>query len=191
MLIPLGFQVREAASGHECLDLLQDFAPDAILLDIGMDGMDGWETARRVRSSGHANVPIIFVSADLFENDPEKLRLAGCQDFVGKPVLESELMLALQRQLGLEWVYASIPEQVSSIEMLPEKLAFQPAAITQLLQLTRMGHVAGLRRALDRLALADPALAGSCLVVRSLLDRFELGALENALMENERATSLD
>ncbi|MES2024411.1 MAG: ATP-binding protein [Pseudomonadota bacterium] len=191
MLIPLGFNVREAASGHECLDLLQNFAPDAILLDIGMDGMDGWETARRVRVSGQSNVPIIFVSADLFENDLEKLRLAGCQDFVGKPVLESELMLALQRQLGLEWVYASIPEQHPIIETVPDQLQFPQAAITQLLQLTRMGHVAGLRRALDRLSLADPSLAGSCIVVRSLLDRFELGALENALMENERATSLD
>jgi hypothetical protein len=106
-------------------------------------------------------------------------------------VLESELMLALQRQLGLEWVYASIPEQDPVIETLPDQLQFPQAAITQLLQLTRMGHVAGLRRALDRLSLADPSLAGSCIVVRSLLDRFELDALENALMENERAISLD
>ncbi|CAL61625.1 putative two-component sensor kinase (C part) [Herminiimonas arsenicoxydans] len=191
MLIPLGFNVREAASGNECLDLLQDFAPDAILLDIGMDGMDGWETARQVRAAGHAAVPIIFISADLFENDPEKLRLAGCQAFVGKPVLESELMLALQGQLGLKWVYTGLAEQRPSAGILPEQLAFPQPVITQLLQLTRMGHVTGLRCALDRLAAADPSLHTSCAVARALLDRFELGALENALMENERAASLD
>ncbi|MNN00053.1 Sensory/regulatory protein RpfC [compost metagenome] len=189
MLIPLGFNVREAASGHECIDLLQDFVPDAILLDIGMDGMDGWETARRVRAA--SRIPIIFVSADLFENDPEKLKAAGCQDFVGKPVLESELMLALQRQLGLEWIYASTPPPVPVTEALPERLAFRQPAIEQLLQLTRMGHIAGLRRAVDRLAATDASLVASCNVVRSLLDRFELGALENALMENERVASLD
>jgi signal transduction histidine kinase/CheY-like chemotaxis protein len=187
MLIPLGFNVREAASGQECIDLLRDFVPDAILLDIGMDGMDGWETARRVRAFSGSSIPIIFVSADLFENDPEKLRAAGCQDFVGKPVLESELMLALQRQLGLEWMYASTPPVVPVTEAQPQGLAFRQPAIGQLLQLTRMGHVAGLRRALERLAMTeDASVVASCNVVRSLLDRFELGALENALIENER-----
>ncbi|MBF8178669.1 hybrid sensor histidine kinase/response regulator [Herminiimonas contaminans] len=192
MLIPLGFNVREAASGHECLDLLRDFVPVVILLDIGMDGMDGWETARHVRAFSGTDVPIIFVSADLFENDQEKLRAAGCQDFVGKPVLESELMLALQRQLGLEWIYASTPPLVPVTEAVPESLSFRQPAIGQLLQLTRMGHVAGLRRALDRLSLTEDAtVVASCNVVRSLLDRFELGALENALMENERVASPD
>ncbi|MBX9801058.1 MAG: response regulator, partial [Burkholderiaceae bacterium] len=192
MLIPLGFNVREAASGHECLDLLRDFVPDVILLDIGMDGMDGWETARHVRAFSGTDVPIIFVSADLFEKDQEKLRAAGCQDFVGKPVLESELMLALQRQLGLEWIYASTPPLVPVTEAVPESLSFRQPAIGQLLQLTRMGHVAGLRRALDRLSLTEDAtVVASCNVVRSLLDRFELGALENALMENERVASPD
>ena len=55
-----------------------------------------------------------------------------------------------------------------------------------------MGHVAGLRRALERLAMTeDASVVASCNVVRSLLDRFELGALENALMENERVAAPD
>jgi len=159
MLLPLGFHVREAASGHECIDLLQDFTPDAILLDIGMDGMDGWETARRVRAVSGSGIPIIFVSADLFENDPERMRQAGCQDFIGKPVLESELMLVLQRQLRLEWIYAGAPPPVPVTGVLPAQLAFRQPAIAQLLQLTRIGHVAGLRRALDQLSATDASAA--------------------------------
>lgn len=190
MLIPLGFSVREAASGPECIDLLKDFVPDAILLDIGMDGMDGWETAKRLRAGGQETVPIIFVSADMFENNAEKLRLARCQDFVGKPVLESELMLALQRQLGLEWLYASVQAKVMALDVAPERLAFQESARAELLRLTRLGHVGGLRRALNRIATANPLVIDSCTVVGKLLDRFELDALENALLENDRASSL-
>jgi len=128
---------------------------------------------------------------EMFENDPERMRQAGCQDFIGKPVLESELMLVLQRQLRLEWIYAGAPPPVPVTGVLPAQLAFRQPAIAQLLQLTRIGHVAGLRRALDQLSATDASAAASCIVVRSLLERFELGILENALMENERAASLD
>lgn len=104
MLAPLGFDVREAASGTECLDSLRERVPSAILLDIGMDDMDGWETAQRVRAAGFDQVPIIFVSASVFENQAERLRASHCQAFVAKPVIESELIATLERHMGLEWL---------------------------------------------------------------------------------------
>ena len=106
MLIPLGFRVTEAASGQECIDSLSDELPDAILLDISMDGMSGWDTAAQIRQNGHAHLPIIVVSANVFENEAARLTAAGCQAFVAKPVRELVLMQALQRSLGLEWVIA-------------------------------------------------------------------------------------
>src|SRR5690606_15078417 len=104
MLMPLGFDVREAASGTECLDGLRENLPSAILMDITMDDMDGWEAAARVRAAGYADLPILIVSANVFENQAERLRACGCQGFVGKPVIESELIAALERHLGLEWL---------------------------------------------------------------------------------------
>lgn len=190
MLIPLGFVVREAASGQECIDLLQYFSPDAILLDIGMDGMDGWETARRLRTVNQATMPIIFVSADIFENVPEKLRRADCQAFIAKPVLESELMVVLQHQLGLEWLHADVTMAIRPTVLPPQQLAFRQADVKRLVQLTRIGHVNGLRHTLDEIAVKEPAVIASCAAARLLLDRFELEALESALLENERALSL-
>ena len=78
-------------------------APDAILLDISMDDIDGWQTAGGC-ADRHHDLPIIIVSANVFENHPEKLDAAGCQAFVDKPVIESELLHALQRHLQLEWI---------------------------------------------------------------------------------------
>src|SRR5690606_33097675 len=52
LLLPLGFRLREAASGTECLQSVAEQRPDAVLLDITMDDLDGWQTARRIREAG-------------------------------------------------------------------------------------------------------------------------------------------
>lgn len=53
LLEPLGFELRQAASGHDALDLLATgYRPHAIFMDLAMPGIDGWETLRRVRQMG-------------------------------------------------------------------------------------------------------------------------------------------
>ena len=50
LLAPMGFELRTAASGHDCLDLLAaGYRPDVIFMDLAMVGIDGWETLRRIR----------------------------------------------------------------------------------------------------------------------------------------------
>ncbi|MDO9164870.1 MAG: ATP-binding protein, partial [Rhodoferax sp.] len=188
MLSPLGFEVHEAASGMECIDSLKDDLPDAILLDISMDGMDGWQTALQIRARGYASVPIIVVSANVFENQASRLKAAGCQAFVGKPVLESELMDALQRHLGLEWVTADVlPPVAASAGPTSEELELPEDARAELIRLVRLGHVHGLHRLLDRLVAEDPTLAASCARLRGFVRRCELESLLDLLTEEEDA----
>ena len=97
---------------------VRDNPPDAVLLDITVVDMDGWETARRLRmqadraitgpAPGQAAVPIIMVSVNAFENQVVRLLEAGAQGFVDKPVIESKLWVALQRHVQLETV-AELP----------------------------------------------------------------------------------
>ncbi|MES2401184.1 MAG: ATP-binding protein, partial [Pseudomonadota bacterium] len=62
LLAPMGFELRTAASGHDCLDLLAaGYQPDVIFMDLAMPGIDGWETLRRIRSGGHANIHLAIV----------------------------------------------------------------------------------------------------------------------------------
>ena len=184
MLMPLGFDVREAASGTECLDSLREHVPSAILLDLSMDDMDGWETALRVRSAGFA-LPIIIVSANVFENQAERLRLTECQAFIGKPVIESELITTLERHLGLEWLQqGQAPSRARAAQSGPlELLALPEDDRLELMRLVQMGHVRGLQQALDRIAARRPDLAATCSHLRGMLARFELDNFKHALSE--------
>jgi len=187
MLMPLGFEVREAASGTECLDSLREELPSAILLDLTMDDMDGWQTATSVRAAGFNDIPIIIVSANMFENQAERLRAAGCQAFVGKPVIESELIATLERHLGLEWLAASdarLPPSEEELAVRPPQLALSEDDRAELMRLVQMGHVRGLHTVLDRLAAASPSAAATCTWLRGMVARFELDNLRNALAED-------
>src|SRR4051812_38340094 len=58
------YQLFSATSGQQALDMLKDLEVAVILLDIQMPGMDGYETARRIKQIEHCkNTPIIFITA--------------------------------------------------------------------------------------------------------------------------------
>jgi len=185
MLLPLGFVVREAASGHECMESVLDQCPDAILLDISMDDMDGWHTAREIRSAGFTQVPIIMVSANVFENRPENLQAAQCQAFVAKPVIESELLNTLATHLHLQWGCAPAPLPVGLVSA-PKTAEANAQPIPadmakELLHLARMGHVLGLREALNRWQQQCPDQKATLDVLQQMVDQFDLEGVESKL----------
>ncbi len=174
MLLPLGFRIREAASGRECVESVLQSAPDALLLDISMDDMNGWETARNIRKQGINDMPIIMVSANAFENQLDRLVEAGCQGFVDKPVIESELLAVLQQHLELEWVAEFAVPSWAPAESAPvdSDAALPPDRAQALLRLARLGHAQGLQRALDALATDHRECVGEVVVLRAMVARF-------------------
>ncbi|MEO7336924.1 MAG: ATP-binding protein [Caldimonas sp.] len=174
MLLPLGFRIEEAASGQECLESVLRKPPDAVLLDLTMDDMDGWETARRIRAHGIAGLPIIMVSANAFENQSDRIAAAQCQGFVDKPVIESELLAILQRHLELEWVAElGVAGWSPSEPAQPMPSAPVPVEhLRSLLRLAQLGHAQGLQRALDALADEHPACTPQSDAMRGLVARF-------------------
>ena len=180
MLLPLGFRIREAATGNECLESVLEQPPDAVLLDISMDDMDGWETARRIRAAGVTGVPIIMVSANAFENQNDKLVAAGCQGFVDKPVIESELLAALQRHLQLEWV-AELAVPSWAPAALPRPVRLPDEHARTLVRLARLGHRQGLQQALDSLVQQHPECTAQAAMLRVLVERFAWNELIDQL----------
>ncbi len=84
-----GFSVFTAANGPEGLKLFHRIAPDLVILDVMMPGMNGWEVCRRLRRV--SSVPIIFLTAlDAVENVVQGL-VGGADDYLTKPFKINEL----------------------------------------------------------------------------------------------------
>ena len=84
-----GFTVLGCSSGIEALKRVEAFAPDLILLDMALPGMDGLETLRALRLlpriGGIAAVPVVFMTASAQAQDVSEYRAAGAVDVIAKP----------------------------------------------------------------------------------------------------------
>jgi len=96
-LEPLGFSIYTATSGEEGLALFPQIAPDLVILDIMMPGMDGWEVCRRLRKV--SAVPIIFLTALDSVNDIVQGLTGGADDYLAKPFTIEELGARVTAQL--------------------------------------------------------------------------------------------
>ncbi len=93
-----GFEVLTAKDGVDAVALLQENRPDAMLLDIEMPRMDGFEVATFVRNDeGLRNVPIIMITSRTGEKHRERAMAIGVNEYMGKPFQEAELLATLER----------------------------------------------------------------------------------------------
>jgi CheY-like chemotaxis protein len=100
-----GAQVTTASSGVQALETLREEVPDAIIADIGMPGMDGFEFIRQVRTSGGASqdVPAAALTAYARARDRVAALASGFQMHIAKPVDPAELVVtvaALAKRAG-------------------------------------------------------------------------------------------
>jgi CheY-like chemotaxis protein len=82
-----GMTVRTASNGVEGLEILRDFKPDLILLDLSMPTMDGWQMRLHVKVNPEtSHIPIIALSAHAMAGDKERVLDAGFDGYLPKPV---------------------------------------------------------------------------------------------------------
>ena len=89
-----GYKLLQAMTGMEGVAAAEKEDVDLILLDINLPDIDGYEVARRIRSSPKhalAYVPIIAVTANALKGDAEKALGAGCDVYMSKPINIREL----------------------------------------------------------------------------------------------------
>jgi CheY-like chemotaxis protein len=94
-----GYRVREASNGEVALQVLGNFNPELILLDLRMPVMNGWEFARRYRTLPGPHAPIVAFVAAL--NAIEECRDLETAAIVSKPFDLDELLSAVREQLPL------------------------------------------------------------------------------------------
>lgn len=92
-----GYNIGEAASGHEGLSQTSIFHPDVVILDLGLPDLDGIEVIGRLRE--WTQVPIIVLSVREHEDDKIKALDVGADDYVTKPFSMGELLARLRAAL--------------------------------------------------------------------------------------------
>ncbi len=101
LLMRRGFQVLGAGSGEEALRTAAGSHPDLILMDIGLPGIDGYETTRRLKADpATAAIPVIALTAHALVSDRERAFAAGCVEFDTKPIDLARLTAKISGCLG-------------------------------------------------------------------------------------------
>ncbi|MAT93535.1 MAG: hybrid sensor histidine kinase/response regulator [Halioglobus sp.] len=164
LLLPLGFDVQPADNAAQCLDMLRDYRPDLLLVDVSMPGMNGLELVARLRKEG-VRQPVIMISADAQERHGDLDQGRQHDDFMVKPIKLRELLKRISAHLQLEWRYAPGPagRTEDSAQPPPDLVLPDSADLTKLRAYAEIGYLkgvlgelAGLRDHPD----IDPAVLG-------------------------------
>src|SRR5205823_2205320 len=97
MLRSLGHMVEIAEDGEAAVAKVRSRAYDLILMDMQMPRMNGLDATRAIRGlqEGRESVPIVAMTANVFETDRDACLAAGMNDFIGKPINLADLAAAI------------------------------------------------------------------------------------------------
>ncbi|QOX78968.1 CHASE domain-containing protein [Trichlorobacter lovleyi] len=187
MLAPLGCTMLEAVNGQAGLEGFITHKPHLVLMDVVMPVMDGREAIRRIRALPDGKkVPIIAVSASVFEDQLQEVMEAGASAFLRKPLREEELYAKLLSLLPFEFEYvdergagdeaaaASPAELDHELAQLPQELCSRLIAAARGLDKT------GLQEVIMLFAATAPGLAEQ---LRSLADSYRFDLIEELVAQ--------
>jgi CheY-like chemotaxis protein len=96
-----GYEVIEAATGDEAVALARSAAPDLILMDMLLPGIDGWQATAELKQDPRLkHVPIVALTAHALSDERERVSKLGCDGFLAKPCLPPDLIRTVDRILG-------------------------------------------------------------------------------------------
>ena len=102
----LGFEISEAENGIQAISLAQNIKPDIIVMDLLMPGLNGFDTALKLRKIPEiSNIVIIATSASIADLEDEQHKKAGFNDFLSKPVDLEKLSGIIKKHMHIEWIY--------------------------------------------------------------------------------------
>ncbi len=100
LLEGMGLRLKIASDGLQALEMLAQEHFDAVLMDIQMPGISGYEAVARIRAQARfAQLPVIAMTANAMEEDRKQAQAAGMNDYISKPVNVAQLARVLMRWL--------------------------------------------------------------------------------------------
>jgi signal transduction histidine kinase/DNA-binding NarL/FixJ family response regulator len=142
VLTSAGHKVDTVDNGLDAIEAVRTLHYDVVLMDIQMPGLDGMETAKRIRALGPpaSNVPIIAVSANAMRGAREEYLAAGMNDYISKPFEPMALRAKIDRlaagAAGLDSVDSTASSPLAAMAI------FDPARLDELKEMTDDGAFA-------------------------------------------------
>lgn len=100
-----GHEIRAASSGEEALRMIEERPPDLVLLDVMMPGIDGIETAKRIKAMPIGFIPVVLITAFGASEVKRRGLEAGAEDFISKPFDPEELVARIRSLLRTKRLY--------------------------------------------------------------------------------------
>ena len=127
ILSKAGMRVTAMKSGEALLKYVQENnAPDLILLDIKMPGLDGFETLSKLQDiEGARSIPVIFLTADEKDQTEARGLLAGAVDFIKKPFVPEVLTIRVRHIIDLDHLQRNLEREVEKKTRENERLFLQ------------------------------------------------------------------
>ena len=100
LLTSVGYEVVEAVSGEDGVRMAETHAPDLILMDIQLPGLDGYEATRRIKANALLrHIPVIAVTSYALSGDDARAFESGCDAYMSKPYSPRALLAKIREFL--------------------------------------------------------------------------------------------
>ena len=110
-----GIKTYEAKNGLEALEIYRNKKIDLIFMDILMPKVNGIQAVKKIRIE-NKEIPIVVVSANVFSEDRSNALSNGANDFMTKPIEESELLLILEKYLNADLIYVKKTSEIIDLD---------------------------------------------------------------------------
>lgn len=183
-----GFRVETAEGSDAALRMLGQVAPDLLLLDLSMPGMDGRELALRIRAGAWAHLPILFLTGNLVES--ANRHVASLEDcpVIGKPVNLAHLIATVGRRLDLTWILPDAGAPAAAPADAPREgppRTLPPVERDRLLAALEGGEIRRVRARLSALRTERPDLDAVIAPLAALAETYQLEALRRHLRRDQ------
>lgn len=185
LLEPLGFDLIQAQDGLEAVSQARAFEPDMILMDLRMPRMDGWEAIRQIRRMPVLHrTCIIAITASASLIDPPRIKAAGIDAYLVKPIDWAGLSESLAHHLNLQWQYSGSDDTVDAgdhVEFQEDIVAPPRSELEALYDLACMGKIHQLLARVQMLSQKDAPYRGFAEKLTALTGRYKIKQIQTIL----------
>ncbi len=188
LLEPLGIATAEAENGAEALQKWQTWQPHIIWMDMHMPVMDGFEATQKILDLADGSPPVIVaVSASDFVEEREAIIMAGCHDYLRKPVRLEEVFNVMRRHLHVQYLYADHEVTKSdndSTEVAAQLASLNSETVSALKTAVIRADMNMINNVINNISQENPQLAEQ---LRQLADNFEYDTILNLIQQPENS----